>query len=1214
MKFMKILLEFVNPKNICKDNDARFVALTPTDNAESVEHYISALTYALGEDSIKNIALTGPYGSGKTSIIRTFEKKCSYRFLNISLASFKEDSGGNETADNAQNIMVERSILQQMLYGADASKLPFSRFKRISTPDLPLIKSLLVVFWVVAAAYICLIRSQFISMEVFQELDWRNIFLIPFVLGIPAVLVSDIYKSSFGMSLKKISFKNAEIETGDVSETSILNKHLDEIIYFFRATKYDVVVIEDLDRFGSPEIFVKLREINKLINDNKKIKDKIKSFFSKTGGNIKFLYALKDDMFDNKNRTKFFDFIIPVVPIINTSNSLDKMLERLSGEPFAEKIDQQFLREVSLYIDDLRLMHNIFNEFTIYNAKLNSDSLDITRLLAMMIYKNVYPGDFEKLHHGIGALYEISRLRSELITATKQKLNKNIADIKEEISDATNEVVESIEELIKIFVGHVVASAEQPIKGIYRNNNELLTFTKLNNWELFESLFEIPNIQIAFPESGYNPIRYSPRALGKSFRQLESEVTPHQTFAQRKINMENKAASKRIELQSSIHRLEKEKSMISQMALHELLLENEVSVEDIISRNEIVNKALLVYLIKNGYLDENYHLFTSNFYEGRLTKNDHDFLLTIRNFRCPDSKQPIDTPYEVCKNMRPEDFSHKYALNIALFDFLLENITTYQKQIDSAVNYISSNFTETEDFFTAYWNSGKNINDFVIAVSERWPGYGAATVKSPQAPDHIALILSHLAPKYVADKMNTQRVLTDYLSENGHLIFASDIPAPNDLTVLKSLSIKFHNLSGMERNKALLDFAHKECLYKINSENIGLLLNLYSNGNGATHLDHTTANYSAICSSGSEEIKRYIDDNLSQYIEAAFLVLPDNVKESPEIVRQLVNVDTIDNEQKRQIISKQEMIFEKLEDIPIELWGFVLTNEKIRISWQNVSTYLKQEECENEIVTEILNRPHIVDHLSAQHIKISELGEADSKALSNFVIENDVIKDSEYCKVIKCLPYAYLDFPNGISQIKIHFLAKTGKIRLNEKSFNSAKGDELLLSLLIYSNIKEYLTNKEKYPITDTVRENLLSFDMSNEHKISICIDVTPSGVKASKKLSRYVADVIKLPEADCSLFANEVIISAIVQAQKIEDSIKILIKCVSTWDGNMTMDVLGQLPTPFSEITEYGKSPKLPKTETNYQFAKLLEEYKIISSVTGKENNIKINTFKSPE
>ena len=80
-------------------------------------------------------------------------------------------------------------------------------------------------------------------------------------------------------------------------------------------------------------------------------------------------------MFANKDRTKFFDFIIPVVPIINRANALDKMRERLKDEQFADKIEQRFLREVALHIDDMRLMNNIFNEFTIYNAKLGSEDI-----------------------------------------------------------------------------------------------------------------------------------------------------------------------------------------------------------------------------------------------------------------------------------------------------------------------------------------------------------------------------------------------------------------------------------------------------------------------------------------------------------------------------------------------------------------------------------------------------------------------------------------------------------------------------------------------------------------------------------------------------------------------------------------------------------------------------------------------------------------------
>ena len=49
-----------------------YKALTPTDSAEQVEEYLEALTWALQQKDIHNIALAGAYGSGKSSIIETF--------------------------------------------------------------------------------------------------------------------------------------------------------------------------------------------------------------------------------------------------------------------------------------------------------------------------------------------------------------------------------------------------------------------------------------------------------------------------------------------------------------------------------------------------------------------------------------------------------------------------------------------------------------------------------------------------------------------------------------------------------------------------------------------------------------------------------------------------------------------------------------------------------------------------------------------------------------------------------------------------------------------------------------------------------------------------------------------------------------------------------------------------------------------------------------
>ena len=119
-------------------------------------------------------------------------------------------------------------------------------------------------------------------------------------------------------------------------------------------------------------------------------------------------------MFGKEDRTKFFDFIIPVIPIINTTNSREVLLEWLRKEQEKDKrghnISEQFMRDVSPYIADMRILRNICNEFLIYKGTLKKSrntALADHKIFAMILFKNLYPQDFAHIQAEQGIIKEV---------------------------------------------------------------------------------------------------------------------------------------------------------------------------------------------------------------------------------------------------------------------------------------------------------------------------------------------------------------------------------------------------------------------------------------------------------------------------------------------------------------------------------------------------------------------------------------------------------------------------------------------------------------------------------------------------------------------------------------------------------------------------------------------------------------------------------------
>lgn len=110
--------------------------LTPEYDSEHHAIYVRLLLRAIKDRKSKarNIALSGTYGSGKSSILAKVASKVP-RSITISLASMGVAKDG--VASPYKTPDIQKEILKQLLYRVNPSRMPGSRFRRPSRRTSP---------------------------------------------------------------------------------------------------------------------------------------------------------------------------------------------------------------------------------------------------------------------------------------------------------------------------------------------------------------------------------------------------------------------------------------------------------------------------------------------------------------------------------------------------------------------------------------------------------------------------------------------------------------------------------------------------------------------------------------------------------------------------------------------------------------------------------------------------------------------------------------------------------------------------------------------------------------------------------------------------------------------------------------------------------------------------------------------------------------------
>ena len=141
-----------------------FERLTPIDDMD-LEVYEEAIDYVFDNPDIKNVAITGAYSAGKSSVLASYKKKHEkLRFLHISLAHFQSSDKENETKENkkgANEFALEGKILNQLIHQIPSEKIPQTNFKVKKTISFKsvLIRTIVVVLLSVSIIYFTCFKS-----------------------------------------------------------------------------------------------------------------------------------------------------------------------------------------------------------------------------------------------------------------------------------------------------------------------------------------------------------------------------------------------------------------------------------------------------------------------------------------------------------------------------------------------------------------------------------------------------------------------------------------------------------------------------------------------------------------------------------------------------------------------------------------------------------------------------------------------------------------------------------------------------------------------------------------------------------------------------------------------------------------------------------------------------------------------------------------------
>lgn len=1062
-------------QEISSDDEFAFQKLTPTDNAD-LTTYEDALDFVFENKNkdIQNIAVTGIYGSGKSSVINTYERTHKKRFIHISLSHFE----GVENEENEE--ILEKKIVNQLVQQIPGKLIPETQFKTkkefcwqatvLQVLGIVLIGLLGIYFVRFDAISDAITAGNHQILDKFTTIPCLLFAILLFSVLLSIFLVQLIRWQSQNHIISKIAIKGNEMELADNKEDkSYFNRHIDEILYVLEKIttakgkdRFDGIVVEDLDRFEEKidtQIFEKLREL--CVLGNRRIKKNTDKKKDKNPSALKFFYLLSDDTFLSKERTKFFDYIIPIIPVVDSSNSYAKIKHELKKAGYDGKIDDHFLRGLSLYFDDYRLIKNIINEFQIYAKKLKNIEHNYNELLAIVVYKNYFPKDFAELQLHSGCVNTIFDKRSVLVEKEKGNLNFELEKAKDRLTALNNEMLSNEREL------HAVKLDRQQ----YMNLAAYKDYS-YNDWD-----------KVEFPKRSQ---AIKDKVANKE-KEIREDIVKLQTDL---IHVNNKKFNKLI--------TEKNKKEVFYLSVGE---HDKISDFDdyILSVQNDKYFGIIEYLILSGYLDDvSYRDYMACFDENGMSISDKNFLIGVQSRNGKDFNYLLNSPALVFDNLKDDDFLIPATRNYMLIDYVIRNKKSHSFEL--FILQLKEN--KDVDFISQYLRNTKHYNEFISKTCKLWDGFLDLIISNEnetmllEERQRVVLTVLCVCSEEIIKNQNNIGVLERYIEDDLSEAICEDDKAEIIAEKLKTFDIEIQDLDSQIGSEKLREMIVQKSLYALNIVNLQSILRKEL----ACNEEVLRVKFlSSLIEGNDSDVAGYMDDNLGEVV-GIIVENYDSQTDDPDIVAKVSNSNTDDN-----VISEylqmSDTIIEDISKVNSKYWKILAEKHTFGESIDNILMYFEEYKMDTSLV-QFLNSANINENIDFS----SEPDRSNDLWLE--VYKNNGISDDVYLYLVEQIGREISNFNTiCMEENKCRILIEHKLIPMNQNTITFLRAHyKSLMHDFICSDIGNYIVNVKgaMYSI-DEVKGILEETIVKEEDKIKLLNMTTDVISVADKKLSDLV-------------------------------------------------------------------------------------------------------------